>query len=636
MAGLISFVNSSVEARYRTILERTVSPQGRDRAELIADITTGEDGILDEKEIETFENYLNYYNVNQDHSFSCSYFIQYDDQEIQAAWEGVFGETKVDDEFFQLMGGIPHPYWRTILALAITRWESVGECFLRDPKLRKILFQHLANLSQIKGFDRQQFIRFVGFIREKAEDLGLFYFENGRKVVEPEYGTYSIEGLLEKFRYYIEINAQINEDQIAYELTYEDYLSQPTLSYEEILSFAEHPNPFVRQRVLFALGSNQMRPDLILSSIDREKTSSHLVRTGFDALAYFEDKNTAREIFKRLAEISFEASLPAKNALVNYANPQAVISVALDYFKYPDFFKRGAAVSILRYFDPKAFSEETREKIREALNEFILNPYEDRLVIGLAKKSLRVWEGTEPPAKADFNWMYFQTGFFRYPAQTAWVIKKIKELAKENEPVTVLSTGGSTGNEAISIAIAALEDYRLHPEEWGGFDPRQQLKITVSDINLDALLYARRGCYTSTVQYEIDDFEGLRLHALQSGLDPQTYQNRYFLSKTEKTYQLDPVISEMIRTEPLDILSPQEYLRKYGEADIVLYNNIDIWLPDDATRVYAAENIALLSGKYIATTSTGDEYFDATNRGLETHARRVGTIGTGHAFFRRL
>jgi two-component system CheB/CheR fusion protein len=94
------------------------------------------------------------------------------------------------------------------------------------------------------------------------------------------------------------------------------------------------------------------------------------------------------------------------------------------------------------------------------------------------------------------------TSFFRDPA--AWeyvaddVVPRVLDQRDGDKPVRVWSAGSSTGAEAYTIAM-------LFAEALGQEDFREQVKIYATDLDDDALRYARRAAYTEKEVKEVPD-----------------------------------------------------------------------------------------------------------------------------------
>jgi two-component system CheB/CheR fusion protein len=86
------------------------------------------------------------------------------------------------------------------------------------------------------------------------------------------------------------------------------------------------------------------------------------------------------------------------------------------------------------------------------------------------------------------------TGFFRDPA--AWeyvaenVVPEILQQRARGDPIRIWSAGCATGSEAYTIAI-------LFAEAMGADDFRDRVKVYATDVDDDALAYARHASYTA-------------------------------------------------------------------------------------------------------------------------------------------
>ena len=94
------------------------------------------------------------------------------------------------------------------------------------------------------------------------------------------------------------------------------------------------------------------------------------------------------------------------------------------------------------------------------------------------------------------------TGFFRDPASWEYVaeeiVPRILEQREGDRPLRVWSAGCATGAEAYTIAM-------LFGEALGREDFREQVKIYATDLDDDALRYARHAAYTSKEVKDVPD-----------------------------------------------------------------------------------------------------------------------------------
>ncbi len=129
--------------------------------------------------------------------------------------------------------------------------------------------------------------------------------------------------------------------------------------------------------------------------------------------------------------------------------------------------------------------------------------------------------------------------------------------------IRILSAGCSTGQEPYSLAMAAKEFLRNHPE-WSA-------RITAIDIAEDALAHAQEGLYA---QFDI-----------QRGLSMKLMLEHFTIEDTQWRVQED--LKRMIRFQKLNLLQPMESL---GKFDIIFCRNVLIYF-DAATKKHVLEQL---------------------------------------------
>jgi chemotaxis protein methyltransferase CheR len=151
---------------------------------------------------------------------------------------------------------------------------------------------------------------------------------------------------------------------------------------------------------------------------------------------------------------------------------------------------------------------------------------------------------------------------------------------KASTALRIWSAPCSTGEEPYSIAIWLLENWDLVD--------RYEIEIIGSDINTEALAFAREGLF------------GKR--ALMR-LPPQIIE-KYFTAGPRETWKILDDLRESVRFSTANIVDPAE-TRSQGQFDVIFCRNVLIYF-DDTSRRIAAENLYenLYPGGYICLGHT--------------------------------
>lgn len=147
------------------------------------------------------------------------------------------------------------------------------------------------------------------------------------------------------------------------------------------------------------------------------------------------------------------------------------------------------------------------------------------------------------------------TSFFRDKEAFDALEKNIEELLshKEDNAIRIWAPGSSTGEEAYSIAI-------MLSIILGEKISKYKIQIFATDIDEDALAFARKGTYPESALIEVD----------------KKIRNRYFLAKSEH-YEVVKPIREMVIFSRHDIIKDPPFLR----LDAVICRNLLIYFSQD-------------------------------------------------------
>ncbi len=160
------------------------------------------------------------------------------------------------------------------------------------------------------------------------------------------------------------------------------------------------------------------------------------------------------------------------------------------------------------------------------------------------------------------------TAFFREEHHFEILVKHLQSLARD-VPISIWCAASSTGEEAYSIAMAAVECF-------GGF--KVPLRIVASDIDTQVLERAQAGVYTA------DRIERLSTERVR----------RFFLRGTGSQQGMVRVRDELralVRFEQLNLLSPDWAVK--GPFDAIFCRNVLIYF-DKATQATVLRRMAPL------------------------------------------
>lgn len=308
-----------------------------------------------------------------------------------------------------------------------------------------------------------------------------------------------------------------------------------------------------------------------------------LVPMTFAAMALYRDRRVTHYLFDRLINGPFQIHLQAFRALLFSRDREEIV-------------KRARVLSFSR--DP--FEAVAGKKLLQAMEKTIpLGEDHDNNTDWFVNHR---WKEEELEVSPSWKNSTFTTQFFRYPRQLRQIANELKRIVvgrSECVPLRLVSVGGSSGAEIYSLMMYLDSDFRKNPGEWDGFDPLSEIEFFTTDIDEVAIAYALRGRYSAHPSPDASDINGLIEQAKAYGID----LNRYFeRDDTKRVYQVREEWRRRIRTVPLDILNPSEFVRRHGQPDIVLYNMVDGHLSGAAAQIRAAHNVLALAREFVATT----------------------------------
>ena len=197
------------------------------------------------------------------------------------------------------------------------------------------------------------------------------------------------------------------------------------------------------------------------------------------------------------------------------------------------------------------------------------------------------------------------TSFFRDPDAYMTLerdcLPQIFEGKGRNDLVRVWVAGCATGEEAYSVAMQLTERAALMEDP-----PR--IQVFATDLNEDAIAFARRGVYSVALVKDI-------------GRD----RLQRFLSKENGSYQIKPEIREMVLFAVHDLLKDPPFSR----LDLICCRNVLIYFNREAQeKVFDIFHYALNPKGYLflgssESTDSAAELFTVVNKDCHLYQRRV-------------
>ena len=198
------------------------------------------------------------------------------------------------------------------------------------------------------------------------------------------------------------------------------------------------------------------------------------------------------------------------------------------------------------------------------------------------------------------------TNFFREPdAWSELEQQAIAPLVREHEadlPIRVWTPGCATGEEPYSLAMVLLEHLQATEKSCG-------LQMFASDIDRDALAFARAGIYPKNI-----------------AADVSAERLRRFFAKGEHTYQVNKDIRDAIVFADQNLISDPPF----SKVDLISCRNLLIYLePEAQKKVFSLFHFALRPGGYLflgssETVTVRADLFHPVSRKWRIY-RRIGS-----------
>lgn len=240
--------------------------------------------------------------------------------------------------------------------------------------------------------------------------------------------------------------------------------------------------------------------------------------------------------------------------------------------RFQDFFYRRTGIvfgAAKRYFVERRLKDRIGATATGSLRSYLLHlKYED----GAGEELQRLINAMT------VNETYFYREEYQFRCLVNSILPELlaERPRSEDQPIRLWSLPCSTGEEAYSLAIQLLEN-------WREVD-RHDVEIVASDIDTRVLADARAGVYDDrAVQYL-----------------PEAVKARYFSRTAEARWRILDDLRSSIDFTSVNITDRREMRRHTGRFDVIFCRNLLIYF-DDVSRRQAAEALfdALRPGGFV-------------------------------------
>ncbi|HEY2987085.1 MAG TPA: CheR family methyltransferase, partial [Candidatus Binatia bacterium] len=196
------------------------------------------------------------------------------------------------------------------------------------------------------------------------------------------------------------------------------------------------------------------------------------------------------------------------------------------------------------------------------------------------------------------------TSFFRDPEAFAVladnVIKPLVQEANNDRALRVWVTGCATGEEAYSIAMLLMEESARSRK-------RSPLQVFASDIDHDALKYAREGIYPESISADVSEERLAR-----------------FFNKKDHVYQVNKEIREVMTFAAHNVIMDPPFMK----LDLISCRNLLIYIePEIQKKILSLFGFALTPDGYLflgksETTVEQSDLFEPVSRSFRIFRRK--------------
>jgi chemotaxis methyl-accepting protein methylase len=520
----------------------------------------------------------------------------------------------------------------------------------------RAFFQLINNISQFPNFDINILIRYLEEVWPPLEH-GLWF--NGQPdqllghLVGLEVSHY-IENYYERMLLTATDLYQKYEHEQKYIPDIQSYCDDTDYLYTFV---NETDNEYARAIALLCLAELGEGTERVMAEIETTAHSLNVTEKHYVTLNLINDPQTNTWLLDRLGKVNFLEQSILIDSLKFQTNNANLVSQIIERMDSPNAHEQARAFTVVasimttipiekreELFDRalvKAEDDKTPTIVRLAAFTVLgtkynpdyaknlenLTQHPDPEISAMANRTLqdvsRVTMGSHfTNERVDH---VTQTAFFRNPRQLDWIFSATKHKATQwqpgDDPITILDVGGSYGAEAISILIFILDEYRKNPEDWGLFNPYENLRLVTTDIETRALVSSDATVFANRQDLNSSEFGPLELVTKLIGFEQDAYK-AYFDISDDNVWTLKKSVRDMIETRYMDITDCDAYLETYGPSDIVVYNQVDPYLSPNQL-VPASENVLALSKQFIATSPMRQETLDT----LATQAQLSATAG---------
>lgn len=621
----ISFENPIAKQIYHTTLSQAETTDGRERIDIMFHTAATVDGNteLSQKEAQKIKDALTKYDRGILLSLGINY-RRYDDQEINQAWQDkdIF-VAPLSSKEWQYLKSLNTRFSQTLINRFLPLFLSGGE----DGKKILTYYQELANHPKTNIGTLANFLFNV-------EDMYNFNYplnkETGKVRGEFDLPGFNLEGYSKFWYSGMEAAARVIYEALVFEYDLNPKFSENFQDLSYLEEAAKSNNRLLAHKALIQLGIMQKGRDLIIDIIRTGRSDA--LFAAFGALSYFEDEQTTGFLVDILLNGPFDYLNYARRALANYAVPKIVIKQLETLLDSHNAFARGEAASLLKYFIGRAGFEDFKKSIKSKLAKLSKNKSEDPLIKAVVNETLKLLNSQTSTLLALPEQMsnhVYTSFFFRYPKQLNWIVEAVRKKAltvqESSEEIRALSIGSSTGMEPLSIIMAILEDYENDPPAWGNFNPRKRFKVIATDIDLDALLYLKRGEYHGSF-LNANELDGFEKYTKFFGAQGDRLLNKYFdCNYSAGKFRFKDEYRDMLQIRQLDITQGDETLN--NKSFIVVYNNVSSYLGSKHRKILAVEQLFALSQEYITYAVDSSDFITLGLLTLREPVYQMNNIG---------
>ena len=156
------------------------------------------------------------------------------------------------------------------------------------------------------------------------------------------------------------------------------------------------------------------------------------------------------------------------------------------------------------------------------------------------------------------NETYFYREKYQFESLVNDVLHKIDAKKTANEPIRILCSPSSTGEEPYSIALSLMDE--------GNIIEKRDIELVGIDIDSNVIEKAKKGVYSKrSIQYV-----------------PQNLLDEYF-TKTGITYQIADFLRDAVNFQVVNVMD-KFAMKKLGKFDVIFSRNMLIYFDDESRK----------------------------------------------------